>query len=81
MSSKFQQIVEKILENMNSAAPGGSLGTPQQAIYNPPSNIDSGDTYAPNNAINVFGYSGVTKRKKPELLALGKSKKRPKKKK
>jgi hypothetical protein len=80
MASKFQQLIDNIMENMNAAGAGGALGTPQQAVYNPPSNVNSGDTYAPNNAMNLFGFPKVAKRKKPELLVFGKSKRKPKKK-
>jgi hypothetical protein len=42
------------MENMNAAGTGGALGTPSTPIYNPDNPV-SGDTYAPNNAMNLFG--------------------------
>jgi len=81
MASRFQQLIDNIMENMNAAGAGGVFGTPQQAVYNPPSNVNSGDTYAPNNAMNLFRFPKVTKRKKPELLVFGKNKKKVRKKK
>jgi hypothetical protein len=81
MASRFQQLIDNIMENMNASGAGGAFGTPQQAVYNPPSNINSTDSYAPNNSINVFGFPKMTKRKKPELLVFGKSKKKIRRKK
>jgi hypothetical protein len=81
MASRFQQLIDNIMENMNASGAGGAFGTPQQAVYNPPSNINSGDTYAPNNAMNIFGFPKMAKRKKPEFLVFGKSKKKLRKKK
>jgi hypothetical protein len=75
MLKKFQRLVKNILEDV-SAGPGGAFGTPQTPIYNPPSSIDSGDTYATDNAINIFGFASVQKRKKPELLTFKKKKKK-----
>jgi hypothetical protein len=80
MASRFQQLIDNIMESMNASGAGGSFGTPQQAVYNPPSNINSGDNYAPNNAMNLFGFPKITKRKKPEFLIFGKTKKKVKKK-
>lgn len=80
MASKFQQIIDNIMENMNVSGAGGSFGTPQQAVYNPPSDISSGDTYAPNNALNLFGFPKITRRKKPEFLTFKKKNKSKKKK-
>lgn len=61
MFKKFQALVTNILENMNMASSGGSLGTPAQPVYNPPSNVQSGDSIAPNDARNIYG--GVFKQK------------------
>ena len=65
MLNKFQSLVEQLLEN-NTAGSGGALGTPQQPIYNPPTNISSGDTYAQGDARIVMGgvFPLETKKKK-----------------
>jgi hypothetical protein len=54
MFNKFQILVNTLLEN-NTAGSGGALGTPQQAIFNPPVSISSADTYAQEDARNVMG--------------------------
>jgi hypothetical protein len=54
MLNKFQVLVDSILEDVAAGA-GGAFGTPAQPVYNPASNISSGDTYAPNDARNLFG--------------------------
>ena len=74
MFKKFQALVINILENMNAAGAGGAFGTPQQAAYNPPTNVNSGDSIATGDGRNIFGgYLPLeTKNKK-------KSKKRNKK--
>lgn len=54
MLNKFQSLVKQLLEN-NIAGSGGALGTPQQPVYNPPSSISSGDTYAQGDARMVMG--------------------------
>jgi hypothetical protein len=67
MFNKFQILVNTLLEN-NTAGSGGALGTPQQAIFNPPVSISSADTYAQGDARNVMGgvfpLQGKKKRKK-----------------
>lgn len=60
MFKKFQQLVNNILES-NFAGEGGAFGTPATPIFNPPDNVQSSDTYQPNNAMNIFG--GVLKAK------------------
>jgi hypothetical protein len=55
MFKKFQILVNTILENMNSAGAGGAFGTPQQASYNPPANVNSGDSIATGDGRNIFG--------------------------
>ena len=56
MLNNFQLLVNTILENMNAAGSGGSLGTPQQAIYDPSGgNIQSADRYATGDGRNIFG--------------------------
>jgi hypothetical protein len=61
MFNKFQALINTILEDVSSAA----LGTPQQPIYNPPTSISSGDTYAPNDNRNLFGAPPPVKQRKP----------------
>jgi hypothetical protein len=63
MYNKFQVLVNSILENMNVAGAGGAFGTPQQAVYSP-ANPVSGDTYAQNDARNIFGAALPAKGKK-----------------
>jgi len=66
MFNKFQALINNIMENVNAAGSGGAFGTPQQAVYNPPDNIDSGNTYAPNDSRNIFGaYNTTKKERKP----------------
>jgi len=73
MLGKFQTLVKTLLEN-NTAGAGGALGTPQQAVYNPPNNINSGDKIQTGDARNIMG--GVfplekkkkTKKKKPLVI-------------
>jgi len=56
MSNKFQLLFNNIMENIAAGnMSSGVFGTPQQAVYNPPSNVDSADTYAPNDGRNLFG--------------------------
>lgn len=54
MFKKFQQLIDNILES-NAAGSGGALGTPNIPLYNPPDNVQSSDTYQPNDFRNVFG--------------------------
>lgn len=66
MFKKFQALFSNIIENVNAAGSGGAFGTPQQAVYNPASNISSADTYAPNDGRNLFGaYNTQKKDRKP----------------
>ena len=59
-NSKFQQLVSRLLES-NTAGAGGCLGTPAQPIYDPNTQITSGDTYALGDARNVFGLNTTKK--------------------
>ena len=68
MDSRFQLLVSRLLES-NTAGADGCLGTPAQPIYDPNTQATSGDTYAPNDARNLFGSpesdkGGKKKRKK-----------------
>ena len=63
MDSRFQQLVSRLLES-NTAGAGGCLGTPTQPIYDPNTQVASGDTYAPNAARNLFGSPESDKRGK-----------------
>ncbi len=67
MFKNFQALFNNIIENVAAGNMATNVfGTPQQAIYNPPSNIDSADTYAPNDARNLFGaYDTKKKDRKP----------------
>jgi hypothetical protein len=67
--NKLQQIISQILEDMNIS--GDVLGTlpsqPSTPIYNPPSDIASGDKYA--KGVNYIPKAlGVQKRKFPETI-------------
>jgi len=63
MPNKFQVLFNNIIENVAAGNMASNVfGTPQQAVYNPPSNIDSGNTYAPNDARNLFGAYEKNKR-------------------
>jgi hypothetical protein len=65
MSNKFQVLFNDIMENVAAGnMSSGVFGTPQQAVYGPPSNIDSADTYAPNDARNLFGAYDTKKRER-----------------
>jgi hypothetical protein len=64
MLKKFQALVNTILENMNAAGAGGSLGTPQEPVYNPPSNVNSSDSMARNDARNIYGGEFTVKKRK-----------------
>jgi hypothetical protein len=56
MFKNFQALFNNIMENVAAGNMSSEVfGTPQQPNYNPPSNIDSGDTYAPNDGRNLFG--------------------------
>lgn len=62
--NKFDLMVTTILED-NSSGDGGAFGTAQQPIYNPPSDVSSGDKYAENDNRNLFGvYGSITKKPK-----------------
>jgi hypothetical protein len=65
MFNRFQQLVNYILEN-NAAGSGGVFGTPIQAVYNPPINIQSGDTIQPGDGRNIYGgvFSDSKKKRK-----------------
>jgi hypothetical protein len=64
MFKKFQSLVNTILENVNASS--AVFGTPQQAVYNPPDNANSGNTYAPNDNRNLFGaYETKKSERKP----------------
>lgn len=69
MVSNFQQLVSRLLKESNTAGPGGCLGTPTQPIYDPNTQITSGDTYAPGDARNLFGGVSKPKKKKKHPLA------------
>jgi len=76
MFKNFQALFDNIMENVAAGNLAGNVfGTPQQAIYNPPSNIDSGDTYAPNDARNLFGAYDTKKRDRKPSNAKKMSKK------
>lgn len=75
--NKLQQTISEILEDMNIS--GEVLGTlpsaPSSPIYNPPSDIQSGDKYAPG--INYIPKGlGVQKRKFPETIITNSKNKR-----
>ena len=64
MFDKFQGLIKTILENVNASGAGGCFGTPQQAVYNPPTNINSTDSIATGDGRNIFaGVFPETKRK------------------
>ena len=82
MFKNFQALFNNIMENVAAGNMSSEVfGTPQQPNYNPPSNIDSGDTYAPNDERNLFGaYDTKKKNRKPSnAKKMGKKigKKRP----
>ena len=54
MFDKFQGLINTILENVNASGDGGCFGTPQQAVYNPPTNINSTDSFASGDGRNIF---------------------------
>ena len=63
MFKNFQALFNNIMENVAAGNMSSEVfGTPQQPNYNPPSNIDSGDTYAPNDGRNLFGAYETKKR-------------------
>lgn len=63
MLNKFQTLVQELLEN-NAAGAGGAFGTPQQAVYNPPTDISTKDSLATGDARNVMaGIFPLQKRK------------------
>lgn len=63
MFNKFQQLVSYILEN-NASGAGGVFGTPSQAVYNPPTNVQSGDTIQPGDGRNIYGGVFLATKKK-----------------
>lgn len=67
MSTKFQQLLDQIYENLNSAGAGGSFGPTN--VYGNPEEFDKQDTKA---AMSVAG-STISKNKRKKL----KSKKIP----
>ena len=75
--NKLQQTIIRILEDMNisgevlGALPSGS----SSPIYNPPSDIQSGDKYAPGVNYMPKGL-GVQKRKFPETIITNSKNKR-----
>jgi hypothetical protein len=73
MFDKFQGLIKTILENVNSSGAGGCFGTPQQGVYNPPTNINSTDSFASGDGRNIF--SGVFNKPKHK----GKKRKKGKK--
>ena len=62
----FSNIFTKILQEDNVAGVGGVFGSGPSVsgIYNPPSQISSGDAYAPGDARIPFAFSISQKRKK-----------------
>ncbi len=75
--NKLQQAIFEILEDMNvSGEILGSLPSqPSLPIYNPPSDIQSGDKYAPG--VNYIPKSlGMRKRKFPETIITNSKNKR-----
>lgn len=68
----FSNIFAKILNEDNLAGIGGVFGDGQSigGIYNPPSQISSGDNYAPGDARIpfVFGATKKGKKKKKKVL-------------
>jgi hypothetical protein len=71
MLNNFQALVNNILENMNAAGAGGSLGTPQEPVYNPPSNVNNSDSMARGDARYVYG--GFSKKGKNKSKKKNKS--------
>jgi hypothetical protein len=67
MFKNFQALFNNIVENIAAGNMASNVfGTPQQPIYNAPTNVDSGDTYAPNDGRNLFGaYDTKKKDRKP----------------
>ena len=79
-SGRFEQLFFKVLKEEMTAGAGGAFGDgpSTHAVYNPPSDINSGDTYAPGDARvpKVLGKGKVQTRKGS---AGGKKKKKKKK--
>jgi hypothetical protein len=76
-SGRFEQLFFKILKEDMTAGAGGALGDgpSTHAVYNPPSDIKSGDTYAPGDARVPKALGAVQTRKG----STGKKKKKKKK--
>lgn len=75
--NKLQQAISEILEDMNvSGEVLGSLPSlPSSPVYNPPSDIQSGDKYAPG--VNYIPKPlGIQKRKFPETIITNSKNKR-----
>jgi hypothetical protein len=80
MFKNFQALFNNIMEDITSGNMSSNVfGTPQQAVYNPPSNPNSGDTYAPNDGRNLFGAYETKKRDRKPSNAKKISKKTGKK--
>jgi len=68
----FSNIFTKILSEDNLAGVGGVFGSGPSVggIYNPPSQISSGDTYAPGDARVPFAFGTTKKGKKKKKKIL-----------
>ena len=60
-SGKFERIFLKMLEEEMTAGAGGALGS--GSSYNPPGDVNSGDTYAPGDARLPKALGAVQTRK------------------
>jgi hypothetical protein len=62
----FSNIFSKILNEDNTAGPGGVFGAGPSigTIFNPPGTISSGDGYAPGDARIPFAFGSWKKTKK-----------------
>ena len=76
MLNKFQQAFELIMED-NAAGDGGAFGSPSQAVYGPPSNVNSSDSIASGDARYIYGgvFPATKSRKKSKKKNKKKSKK------